>query len=58
VAHLRPNEFMCCTDHLTTFAVAEFDLDSAYNMGKTRTVLTVMNVFLVLFSLIAAYLDR
>jgi hypothetical protein len=49
---------MCCTDHLTAFAVAEFVPDSAYNMEKTRTVLILMNIFLVVFTLIGVHLDR
>ena len=56
-ASLKKNEFMCCSHHLTSFAVGESFEVSTGRYEKTIAALVTLNAFLVVSMIIGSFLD-
>jgi len=57
-AGLLTEEFMCCTPHLTSFAVGEAIEVSYGRYAKTIVTISTLNIFCLFFMILGCCLDR
>jgi hypothetical protein len=55
---LEPEKYMCCTPHLTSFAVGEPIEVAEGRYAKTAGTLVTLNVFFIFFLVLGIYLDK